>query len=231
MESLPYWPEDSDIIRPIPAKSTTEKIEIKQEKEKDNAENNDNNKAYVRSMEAYTRVIESVLFNKSKNELFPSIKEVLLQWKIYGNALKTVENSIHNTGNSNSDSDDDNEYKRIIEKEEEKNKERDRDGEKDKEKDKRIQISKKRKEQDEEEELNKNNSNNLNNSGSIGLLNRLDEIVDIKKNVIITNKGRNKDKNKDRNEEKEECDVVQVQISTLRSYTVGSSIESIMNNN
>ena len=234
MESLPYWPEDSDIIRPIPANIVTDRVEIKQEKEGD--DNNNNSKANVRSLEAYTRVIESVLFNKSKKELFPSIKEVLLQWKIYGNALKIVENSIHNAGNNDSDSDDDNEYKRIIEKEMEKNKERDKDSEKnkEKEKDKRTQISKRREEQDEEKELN-NNNNNSNNSGSIGLLNRIDEIVDIKKNVLVPNKDKNKDKNKDGNEEKEECDVVskvvQEQVSTLRFYTVGSSIESIMKNN
>ena len=249
MESLPYWPEDSDIVRPIPANTVTDKTEIKQEKEGDNVENNDDNndnnnshnnnnnknKANVRSMEAYTRVIESVLFNTSKKELFPSIKEVLLQWKIYGNALKIVENSIHNSGNNDGDSDDDNEYKRIKEKEIEKNKERDKDREKDKEKekDKRIQISKRREEQHEEEEMknNNNNSNNLNNSGSIGLLDRLDEVVDIKKNIIVTNK----DKDKDRNEVKEGSDVVsevvQEQVCTLRSYTVGSSIESIMKNN
>jgi hypothetical protein len=242
MESLPFWPEDSDIIRPIPVNTVTDRIGIKLKKEGDNEEecdndnnnnNINNNNANVRSMEAYTRVIESVVFNKSKKELFPSINEVLLQWKIYGNALKIVENSIHNAGNNdsdnNSDSDDDNEDKRIREREIEKNKGRDKDREKEKEKNKRTQVLKRREEQDKEE-LKNNNSNNLKNSGSIGLLNRLDEIVDIKKNVIVTNK----DKNKDRNEEKEECDVVfkvvQEQISTLRFYTVGSSIESIMKN-
>ena len=34
MESLPYWPEDSDIIRPIPANIVTDRVEIKQEKDK-----------------------------------------------------------------------------------------------------------------------------------------------------------------------------------------------------
>ena len=225
--NLPCWPEDSDIIRPIRAKSITDRVEIEQEKEGYNAQNNNAN---VRSMEAYTRVIESVLLNKSKKELFPSIKEVLLQWKIYGNALKIVENSIHNASdndNSGGDDFDDGVYKSIKDKEVEKDLENNNEKEKNNEKDERAQILQRREEQDEKEEMNNNNSNN---SGSIGLLNRINEIV-VKKNIIISYK----DKNKVDDEDREVCDVVfevvQEQVSTLRSYTVGSSIESIMKNN
>lgn len=45
-------------------------------------------------MDAYTRVLDSILFRERKNEFFPSVHEIMTQWKIFSNALKTIEESL-----------------------------------------------------------------------------------------------------------------------------------------
>ena len=45
------------------------------------------------TMEAYTRVIHSILFRHRKREYFPSINEVEMQWKIFDEALSKIENT------------------------------------------------------------------------------------------------------------------------------------------
>lgn len=198
---LPCWPEDNANNRPIPANSGTGPSELDDEIMNRNSQGND--MANVRCMEAYTRVIESVLLNKKKRELFPSISEVLLQWKIYGNALEIVEKSTHVASYSITD-----------------NREVSVNA-KGKENEKNSQILNRREEREEKEEKEEQNNSS---SGNISLLVRTDEVLDVhvKKNILLT-------------EEEVEKDVVfkvvEVEESTLRSYTVGSSIESIMNRN
>lgn len=199
---LPCWPEDNANNRPIPADTGTDPSEL--DDEIIIKYNQDKGLANVRCMEAYTRVIESVLLNKTKKELFPSISEVLSQWKIYGNALEIVEKSTHIASKSITDN-----LGVGV-------------NAKGKENEKNTQILNRREERGEKEEKEEQNKSS---SGNIGLLVRTDEVLDVhvKKNILMTHK--------------EESDVVfkvvevEVEESTLRSYTVGSSIESIMNRN
>ena len=62
-----------------------------------NADENNGNKTEivnsVWTMEAYTRVIHSILFRHRKREFFPSLNEVEMQWKIFDQALSKIENT------------------------------------------------------------------------------------------------------------------------------------------
>ena len=82
IEDLPNW---CDIDLPNELISTSE--------------NNENgpttvNKSLDWTMDAYTRVLDSILFRERKNEFFPSVHEIMTQWKIFSNALKTIEESL-----------------------------------------------------------------------------------------------------------------------------------------
>lgn len=199
---LPCWPEDNTNNRPIPAYFGAGSLELDDEVINNNIQDND--MTNVRCMEAYTRVIEAVLLNKTKKELFPSISEVLSQWKIYGNALEIVEKSTHIASKSTRDN-----LEASL-------------NAKGKDSEKNSRILSRREERGEKEEKEEQNKSS---SGNIGLLVRADEVLDVhvKKNILITNK--------EGNDVVFKVVEVEVEESTLRSYTVGSSIESIMNRN
>jgi hypothetical protein len=46
------------------------------------------------TMDAYTRVLESILFRERKDEFFPSVTEIMAQWKIFSNSLKCIEETL-----------------------------------------------------------------------------------------------------------------------------------------
>jgi hypothetical protein len=46
------------------------------------------------TMDAYTRVLESILFQERKDEFFPSVTEIMMQWKIFSTALKCIEETL-----------------------------------------------------------------------------------------------------------------------------------------
>jgi hypothetical protein len=46
------------------------------------------------TMDAYTRVLQSILFQERKDEFFPSVTEIMMQWKIFSTALECIEGTL-----------------------------------------------------------------------------------------------------------------------------------------
>ena len=55
-----------------------------------NNENVKMEKMDLKEMDAYHRVLKSIFYRKNKNEYFPSVEEVVLQWKIFDNILHFI---------------------------------------------------------------------------------------------------------------------------------------------
>ena len=76
-----------------------------------NYENVKMKKKDLKEMDAYHRVLKSIFYRKNKNEYFPSVEEVALQWKIFDDILNFINvsnnDNIANTCNDNNNSNDD----------------------------------------------------------------------------------------------------------------------------
>ena len=96
VDDMPTWDNPNSPISANIRKNLVEvnSSSIKNEDENDgNKGNNAKSVNTVWTMEAYTRVIYSILFRHRKREFFPSLNEVEMQWKIFDQALSKIENT------------------------------------------------------------------------------------------------------------------------------------------
>ena len=186
LSDLPKWSKKS---KNLEKSENYENDQIEKKNTSKNLDSDDNNisgrmkrcndesdkmkKNNKKEMDAYHRVLKSIFYRKNKNEFFPSVEEVALQWNIFDDILHFIDDN----NNNNSTNDNNNNYN-----------------------------------------YNNNNDNNNNNND-----NNNDNSKQGDRTDTVGHNNHNKDKNKKNN-----ISLSQRQHIMLRTYSIGSSIESIM---
>ena len=194
LSDLPKWSKKSKNLEKsenyendqIEKKNTSNYLDsddnnISDSMKKCNDESDKMKKNNKKEMDAYHRVLKSIFYRKNKNEFFPSVEEVALQWNIFDDILHFIDDNNNNNNNNNDNSDNNNNNNN-----------------------------------NNNNDINNNNNDKKNNS------NKNDNSKQGDHTDAIGDNNHNKDENK------KNISLSQRQHIVLRTYSIGSSIESIM---